>query len=114
MALPPYKVLGVVTITSGTPVSLAVAFAAQLNPSLNSCLVNTIYFQAHEGNSSADVYIGDSGLTPANDDTRGTVLATRQWVSFSSGANGNCLDPRDFWVDGSTGTLKVRVSTLKV
>lgn len=109
-----YTVLGVIEVTAGSPVKLADAFATQLDPSKGSCYVNTLLFQAHEGNSSADIYVGDLRMVSGDDNTRGTVLATRQYIAFTSGTNANCVDPRDYKVDASTGTKKVRVSILKV
>jgi len=109
-----YQVLGVIAVTSGTPVLLATAFATLLDPSKGSCYVNTLYFQAHEGNGSDLIYVGDRDLVAANDDTRGTTLAAREYIAFTSGTNANCVDPRDYVVDASTGTKKVRISVLKV
>jgi hypothetical protein len=113
-ALRPFTVLGVVTITSGTPVNLADAFAADLDPSLWSCYVNTIFIQAHEGNSTADIYVCDRDYVSGDDSKRGAVLSTRQYINLTSGTQSNCLDPRDVVLDGSGGTLKARVMILKV
>lgn len=116
-ALPAYKVLGVITVTAGSPVPLLTAFPTILPPRNApgvSPLVNTIFFQAHEGNGSDYIYVGDGDMVSGDDNTRGACLAAREWINYSSGANGNCLDPRDFKVDCSAGTKKVRVQILKV
>lgn len=112
--LPPFKVLGVISVLSGTPVNLADFFATQLDASKGSCYVNTIFFQAHEGNASDYIYICDRDYVSGNDDLRGACLAAREYINLTSGTQSNCMDPRDFVIDCSAGTKKVRVMILKV
>jgi hypothetical protein len=109
-----YQVLGVISVAAGAVVAVKDAFPTLLDPSKGSCYVNTLYFQAHEGNASDMIYVGDMDMTGGDDDTRGTVLAAREYIAFTSGTNANCVDPRDFAVGASSGTKKVRVSVLKV
>ena len=113
MSLMAYQVLGVISVAAGSVVKLSDAFPTLLNPNLHSCSVNTLYFQAHEGNASDMIYVGDHSMTGADDNTRGTVLAAREYIAFTSGTNSNSVDPRNFAVGASSGTKKVRVSFLK-
>lgn len=113
MSLQAYQVLGVISVAAGAVVKVADAFPTLLDPSKHSCAVNTLYFQAHEGNGSDMIYIGDITMTGSGDDTRGTVLAAREYIAFTSGTNSNSVDPRNFAVGCSSGTKKVRVSFLK-
>lgn len=109
-----YQVLGVISVTAGTVVELRTAFATKLDPSKGNCYVNTLYLQAHEGNGSDLIYVGDLDMLTGNDDTRGIALAAREYVAFTCGTTANSVDPRDFAVDASAGTKKVRVLILKV
>jgi len=109
--LPPFKVLGVITITAGTPLNLADVFSDQLQ---GSCFINTMFFQAHEGNASDYVWICDRDYVAGDDNMRGACLAAREYINLTSGTQSNCLDIRDFRVDCSAGQKKVRVMILKV